>query len=208
MDLTRLTKNFLHHGFSVQYFATRAEAAAYLAEQTAGHSVSFGGSTTLDEMGLYDTLKACSDVHWHWKGDGYVQDSEIYITSANAIAETGEVVNIDGAGNRVSATLYGPKQVYFVCGVNKIAPDLSAAIDRAQNIAAPKNAWRLFGTSDGSAVCVSPDDPIPACTAAGGDKCYHCKAPNSICRAIVIHQGPMRSHEKCELVLIEEELGF
>ena len=118
------------------------------------------------------------------------------------------MVNIDGAGNRVSATLYGPKQVFFVCGINKIAPDLSAAIERAQNIAAPKNAWRLFGNTDGDAVCVNADDPVPACTKAGGDKCYHCTAPNSICRAIVIHQGPMRSQDRCELILIGEDLGY
>ena len=114
MDLMRLQKNFALHGFSYRYFETRSEAAAYLAQQTAGNFVSFGGSMTLDEMNLYDILKPHADVHWHWKGDGYVQDAEIYITSANAISETGEVVNIDGAGNRVSATLYGPKQVFFV----------------------------------------------------------------------------------------------
>ena len=108
MDLTRLQKNFELHGFSYRYFETRSEAAAYLAQQTAGKFVSFGGSMTLDEMNLYDILKPHADVRWHWKGDGYVQDAEIYITSANAISETGEVVNIDGAGNRVSATLYGP----------------------------------------------------------------------------------------------------
>ena len=159
MDLMRLQKNFALHGFSYRYFETRSEAAAYLAQQTAGNFVSFGGSMTLDEMNLYDILKPHADVHWHWKGDGYVQDAEIYITSANAISETGEVVNIDGAGNRVSATLYGPKQVFFVCGINKIAPDLSSAIERAQNIAAPKNAWRLFGNTDGDAVCVNADDP-------------------------------------------------
>ena len=208
MDLTRLQKNFELRGFSYRYFETRSEAAAYLAQQTDGKSVSFGGSMTLDEMNLYDTLKPHADVHWHWKGDGYVQDAEIYITSANAISETGEVVNIDGAGNRVSATLYGSKQVFFVCGTNKIAPDLASAIDRAQNIAAPKNAWRLFGNTDGDAVCVNADDPVPACTKAGGDKCYHCKAPNSICRAIVIHQGPMRSQDRCELILIGEDLGY
>lgn len=55
---------------------------------------------------------------------------------------------------------------------------------------------------------VNADDPVPACTKADGDKCYHCTAPNSICRAIVIHQGPMRSQERCELILIGEDLGY
>lgn len=208
MDFKRIKTVFENRGFSVQYFETGREAAAYLAEQTAGKSVSFGGSTTLEQLGAYETLQNSADVHWHWKGDGYVQTPEVYITSANAVSETGEIVNIDGAGNRVSATLYGPKEVFFVCGINKVTPDLSAAIDRAQNIAAPRNAMRLFGNSDSGAVCISGNDPVPACVAGGGKKCYHCKAPNSICRAIVIHQGPMRSHERCELVLIGEELGF
>ena len=208
MDIKRMKTAFERRGFSVQYFETGAQATAYLAQQVAGKSVSFGGSITLEQLGAYETLKETADVSWHWKGDGYQQTPTVYITSANAISETGEVVNIDGAGNRVSATLYGPKEVFFVCGINKIAPDLASAIDRAQNIAAPKNAWRLFGNTDSNAVCVEEGAPIPACTAAGGKSCYHCKAPNSICRAIVIHQGPMRSHERCELVLIGEELGY
>ena len=208
MDLSKLKRTFEARGFSVRYFETGAEATQYLAQQTAGKTVSFGGSTTLEQLSAYETLQSGADVHWHWKGDGYVQDSTVYVTSANAVSETGEIVNIDGAGNRVSATLYGPKEVFFVCGINKVVPDLHQAIDRAQNIAAPKNAMRLFGSADGGAVCVNEGDPVPACAAAGGDKCYHCKAPNSICRAIVIHQGPMRSHERCELILIGETLGF
>lgn len=208
MDINRIKTVFERRGFSVQYFETGADAVAYLAQQTAGKSVSFGGSITLDQLGAYDKLKETADVSWHWKGDGYQQTPEVYITSANAVSETGEIVNIDGAGNRVSATLYGPKEVFFVCGVNKLAPDLSSAIDRAQHIAAPKNAWRLFGDSASGAVCIDDGAPVPACAAAGGKACYHCKAPNSICRAIVIHQGPMRSQERCELVLIGEDLGY
>ena len=192
MDLTRLQKNFELHGFSYRYFETRSEAAAYLAQQTAGKFVSFGGSMTLDEMNLYDILKPHADVRWHWKGDGYVQDAEIYITSANAISETGEVVNIDGAGNRVSATLYGPKQVFFVCGINKIAPDLSAAIERAQNIAAPKNAQRLG---------------VKTPCAVNGDRCYDCKSPQRICRGLVVLWEAIRSCET-EVVLVDEPLGY
>ena len=208
MELNRLQAVFEAHGYHFSYFETSKEAIAYLTQQTAGKEVSFGGSMTLDALGAYDALKEQSNVHWHWAGDGYVQNSPVYITSANAVSETGEIVNIDGAGNRVSATLYGPKEVYFVCGINKVTPDLASAIERAQTVAAPKNAWRLFGNPDGDAVFVNSDDPIPACVRAGGGTCYHCKAPNSICRAIVIHQGPMRSHERCELVLIGEELGY
>lgn len=194
MDWDRIKKVFKQHGFSVQYFDTGEQAVAYLAGETAGKLVSFGGSKTLEALGAYEALSEKSEVKWHWKGDGYCQTPDVYITSANAVSETGELVNIDGAGNRVSATLYGPKEVFFVCGINKFTPDLASAVARAQNIAAPKNAMRLQQKT--------------ACTAANGEKCYHCHAPHSICRAIVIHQGPMLSQQRCELVIIGEELGY
>lgn len=194
MDMDKIRAAFTRKGFSFQYFDTAEQAKTYLVEQCAGKRVSFGGSMTLDGMGVYEALQGKADVHWHWKGDAFDQTPDIYLTSANGVAATGELVNIDGAGNRVSATLYGPKEVLFVCGINKVAEDLSAAIQRAEQVAAPKNAMRF--------------DTGSACQKAGGDKCYHCTAPGSICRAMVIHRGPMRSQTRCELVLIGEELGY
>ncbi len=199
MQWERIKAAFEQRGFHATYFETGAQAVAYLREQTAGKTVSFGGSKTLEALGAYEALAERAQVHWHWKGDGYLQTPEVYLTSANAVAETGELVNIDGAGNRVSATLYGPKTVYFVCGVNKLTPDLPSAIARAQNVAAPQNAMRLLS---------GQPERMPACVAAGGDACHHCRAPRSICRAIVIHQGPMLSQERCELILIGEPLGY
>lgn len=64
----------------------------------------------------------------------------VYVSSANGIAETGEIINIDGAGNRVASTLYGHEKVYIVAGVNKVCPDAEAAFHRARNVAAPLNA--------------------------------------------------------------------
>ncbi len=194
MNRSRLQAALERNGFTVQYFDTGTQAMEYLSQQTAGKTVSFGGSMTLDALDAYDVLSRNAEVHWHWKDDGYMQTPDIYVTSANAVSETGEIVNIDGAGNRVSATLYGPKEVFFVCGINKVTPDLPSAIARAQHIAAPKNAARL-GKQTG-------------CTANGGDHCYHCHAPQSICRAMVIHQGPMLSQTRCEVILIGETLGY
>lgn len=70
-------------------------------------------------------------------------DSEHYLLSANGIAETGEIINIDGAGNRVASAIYGHKKVWIVVGKNKLAPTYDEALWRARNIAAPKNAQRL-----------------------------------------------------------------
>ena len=82
------------------------------------------------------------------------KESTVYILSANAAAETGQIINIDGSGNRLSESLFGPKRVYYVIGKNKIAPDLSSAMDRARNIACPKNAARFNKKTP----CVVSDD--------------------------------------------------
>mgnify|MGYP000514933541 FL=1 len=110
--------------------------------------MAFGGSVTLQEMGLFDALSKENEVIWHWNEPGAqtlarAREAQIYITSANGVSETGELVNIDGTGNRVAQTLYGPEKVYFVVGKNKIEKDLSSALSRARNVAAPLNAKRL-----------------------------------------------------------------
>ncbi len=65
---------------------------------------------------------------------------DVFLTSVNALSQTGEMVNIDGTGNRVAASLFGSQEVFFVLGVNKITPDLASAIYRARNVAAPLNS--------------------------------------------------------------------
>ncbi len=195
MDCTKLLQNLKRRGFSTQYFNTAAEASAYLCNALKGETIGFGGSITLRDMGLYEQLEKENTVCWHWKDPAQVKrfaEFTTYITSANAVAETGELVNIDGGGNRVSATLYGGKKLYFVCGINKIAPDLTAAIDRARNVAAPANAKRL--------------ERKTPCVVTG--KCQDCSSPERICRGMVIHMQPMNSFECTEVILIGENLGY
>ncbi len=90
-------------------------------------------------MNLFEILGKDNEVIWHWEQgpDARIKakDSTVYILSANAAAATGQIINIDGTGNRLSESLFGPKRVYYVIGKNKIAPDLSSAMDRARNIA-------------------------------------------------------------------------
>lgn len=194
MDVEKIIHAFRSHGFTVSRFETAAEARAYLAGQCAGKTVSFGGSITLKELGAYEALTdAGADVAWHWVTPGqYRQDSEIYVTSANAISATGEIVNIDGAGNRVSAAIYGPKTCFTVCGVNKLEPSLERAINRARNIAAPRNARRLG--------CKTP------CVADG--KCHDCLSPARICRALTVLMAPPIGFQRYELILIGVDLGY
>ena len=198
-DWTNLTKNLEQRGFTPRVFATKEEAADYLDSQIDGVSVSFGGSMTVQEMGLYDLLFPHNEVFWHW-AEGAAPDTqakaaqaEVYITSANGLAETGEIINIDGGGNRVSSTLYGHKAVYFVVGANKIAPDFDSALWRARNIAAPKNAQRLGRKTP---------------CAVKGDRCYDCKSPERICGACVTLWKKPKTIPHAEVILIDEELGY
>lgn len=115
----------------------------------------------------------------------------MYLSSVNALAETGEIVNIDGAGNRVASTLYGHKKVYLIISRNKLAADYDGALWRARNVAAPKNAQRL-------------NRKTPC--AIKGDRCYDCKSPDRICCGLVVLWRPMMGQD-IEIILVDEDLG-
>ena len=194
-DFAQTAKNLERRGFTVRCFDTAAEAADYLDSQIDHSTVAFGGSVTLQQMGLYPRLAAHNQVIWHWEG-GNIQDAvstQVYVTSVNGLAETGELINIDGTGNRVASTLFGHQRVYFVAGANKIAPDYDAALWRARNIASPKNAQRL-----------GKNTPC----AAKGDRCYDCQSPERICRGLTVLWGPMMGAQTTEVLLVKEELGY
>lgn len=116
----------------------------------------------------------------------------IYISSVNGIAESGEIINIDGNGNRVSSLFYGHKKVYLVVGENKIAEDYDSALFRARNIAAPLNAKRIGAKTP---------------CALNADKCYDCKSPERICRGLSVLWGKPMTGE-FEIILIHENLGY
>lgn len=195
IDYEKLTKTLEALGYRVSHFATAQQAADYLDGQIDQTSVAFGGSVTLKDMDLYPLLSKHNQVIWHWEGGSQMEaiNTQVYITSVNGLAETGELINIDGTGNRVASTLYGHKRVYFVVGSNKIAPDYDAALWRARNIASPKNAQRLG---------------MKTPCAAKGDRCYSCQSPDRICRALVVLWEKPRGTEEMEIVLVDEPLGY
>ena len=196
MAFETVKKNLEARGFSVSTFSTAAEAAAYLDSAIDGTTVGIGGSMTVQQMGLHEKLAAHNEVHWHWtagpEARAKAAHADVYITSANGLTENGEVINIDGAGNRVASTLYGHKRVYFIIGRNKLAPTYDEALWRARNIAAPKNAQRLGKKTP---------------CAVKGDRCYDCKSPDRICRGLVVLWGPSMGVET-EIVLVDEDLGL
>ena len=200
MAFETVKANLEKNGFTVSVFATKEEAAAYLNEKIDKVTVGMGGSMTLTEMGLKESLSAHNVLFSH----GYTPcaipaaqklaaTADVYLLSANGISEsTGEILNIDGIGNRVSASLFGHQKVYFVAGKNKVSPDFESALYRVRNVVAPKNAQRLKRKTP---------------CAANADKCYNCTSPERICKALVVFYGKLMGADM-EVVLIDQEIGY
>ena len=185
MKFDAVKKNLEERGYAVRVFSGGKEAAEYLDGVIDGKSVGFGGSATLEALGLYERLGRHNQAVWHWKQEAgparrAAMTAEVYLTSANALAETGELVNIDGTGNRAAATLVGHEKVY------------EAAVERARNVAAPQRARQLGRKTPCAVKC---------------DRCYDCKSPERICRGLVTLWGPMMGME-AEILLVDEDLGL
>lgn len=198
MNLDKTMENLRSRGFKVSHFGTSAEAANYLVESIRGTTVGIGGSMTVKALDVYDRLCESNTVYWHWAENAdsgttlSATNAPVYLCSANAVAETGEILNIDGRGNRVAATLYNKKKVYIIIGVNKIAEDFDSALFRARNTAARLNAIR-FGKKT-------------PCVVLG--KCTDCRSPERICGCLVVHWEKPLGVEEMEVVIIDEELGY
>ena len=199
MDLEKLKKNVTARGMEFFYARTAEEAKQHVLEQVRNTTVGIGGSKTVDALGLYDELCKTNEVHWHWK-DGAkpevyraAEQAEVYLSSVNGISETGELVNIDGRGNRVAALTYVMgKRVFLLASSKKVCPDLNSAMDRARKVAAPANVPKLPGNRP--------------CNTTG--QCWDCRSPaRGCCVMQVIMFRPMNA-AKYELVLIDEDLGF
>mgnify|MGYP000304257414 FL=1 len=197
MDIETTIRALTGRGFAVQHFATAAEAADYLDGAIDGTTVGIGGSKTIDQLGLYDRLAEHNTVWWHWRTPGFATldnalTAPVYLSSANAISEDGEILNIDGTGNRTASLMFGHKKVYIVAGTNKICPDFESALYRARNVAAVQNCRRF------------PDKNTP-CKIDG--KCHDCRSRDRICNALEVLWGPMNRMET-EIVLIDGDYGM
>ena len=181
------------------YAATREEALAQaLALIPEGSSVTMGGAMSAHEIGLVDALKKGN---YHFIDRDAIADkraamlaaydADFFLTSANAMTSDGEMVNIDGNANRVSAIAQGPKKVLVIVGMNKICGDLDSAMKRARNVAAPINAQR-FGLNT-------------PCSKTGA--CMNCKSPDTICCQFLITRYS-RHADRIHVILVNDNLGF
>lgn len=199
----KVVKALGKNGFSATFCRTAQEAvSAILEEIPQDASVGIGGSWTVKELGLLDKLDARDNrILNHGKpGLSGEEKSEIrrqqltcdvFLTGTNAVTMGGELVNVDGVGNRVAAMIFGPKKVIIVVGLNKIVEGIAEAVERIKKVAAPINNKRL-------------GMPNP-CTSTG--ECMDCQGPTRICNVTtILHKKPRLSD--IHVFVVGENLGF
>ena len=164
--------------------------------------ITIGGSVTLRESGVTEMLEeefseafldrsAAQDREEVEEIMRATFNSDTFISSTNALTEEGELYNVDGNGNRVSAMIFGPRQVIVVAGVNKIVKDMAEAVRRVETIAAPKNTLRLE--------CDTP------CARTG--ECVHCRSDSRICCSYV-RLAQQRVPNRIKVIIVNKELGY
>ena len=166
-----------------------------------GSSISWGGSASVQESGMMDALKNGSyelidrslakTPEEQREIYGRTVMSDYYFMSTNAITYEGELVNIDGNGNRVACLIHGPRHVIIIAGMNKVTTTLEGAFERARTMACPPNAVRL--------------DKKTPCAATG--KCGNCLSPDCFCKQIVVTRRSGHTG-RIKVFLVAEDLGF
>jgi len=191
------------HGFDAHLVSTVEEARDLILSMVSGYETfGFGGSHTTRSLGLTEILKAKGKTLFdHWEGNLFGEEnrkirlaqgrSDCFICSANAISATGEIVSMDGVGNRTAAMTFGPRKVIIVAGMNKVRPDLGSALERIKEVAGPMRAKSL-----------NLDTP---CAKTG--VCSDCNAPKRICEVTtILHRKPWMTD--ISVILINESLGY
>lgn len=175
-----------------------------------GSVVSFGGSMTLKDSGILELFKTKDYTLLDRNAEGadvnkIFRDSfsaDYYLCGTNAITQNGELYNVDGLGNRVTALTFGPKNVIIVAGVNKIVKNLDEAIYRVKTIAAPLNCKRLnkntYCATNGKCACLSKQNP---------QMTDGCQSADRICRHYVV-TAKQAKMGRIKVVLVNESLGY
>lgn len=197
-----LVKNLKSRHFDAYYCSTKEEALQQALELIPkGSTVGWGGCMSAEQIGLIDAVKA-GEYSVIDRSTGKTPEetvalmkkcltADVFITGANGISLDGQMVNIDGAGNRVAAIVYGPDSVIVVAGMNKVMDTVEAAFTRAKTVAAPVNNQRF-----------NNDNP---CKFTG--TCANCKSLTCICNQYLVTRN-CRPAGRIKFILVGEDLGF
>lgn len=197
-----LIKNFQSRHFEAYYCKTKEEALQQALQLIPeGATVGWGGALSAQQIGLMDAVSQGNYVAQDRDKAANPQEreeimrkcllSDVFITGSNAISLDGQLVNIDGNGNRVAAIVYGPRQVIVIAGMNKVADTLEAAVVRARTVAAPSNKQRFALNTP--------------CEVTG--TCADCKSEGCICNQILITRNS-KPAGRIKVILVGEELGL
>lgn len=197
-----VAKQFTKRNFEATYCPTKEEALAkVLSYIPSDHVVSWGGSVSINEIGLRPYVLEHNPVIDRDTAQSPQERVELmrkallcdtYIMGTNAATEDGQLINIDGNGNRVAALTFGPKQVIVIVGMNKVMPDVEAAFQRVRSTASPINVRRFPGTKT-------------PCYTTG--MCRHCVSEQTICCHLV-RTRVCRPAGRIKVILVGEELGY
>ena len=197
-----LVKNLQNRHFDAYYCADKEEALKKALELIPeGASVGWGGAMSCEQIGLMEALHAGnyramdrSLAKTPEERDQMMRDmlhADVFLAGANGLSLDGQMVSIDGNGNRVAAIVYGPKSVIVVAGMNKVQDTIEAAVNRARTVAAPSNNQRFHN-----------DNP---CSVTGA--CTNCKNETCICNQILITRN-CRPMGRIKFILVGEDLGL
>lgn len=175
-----------------------------------GDTISCGGSVTLFECGVAELMKSADYNFLDRTAEGLTREdilniynktfsADAFLTSANAVTKDGQLINVDGNGNRVAAITYGPKSVIFVVGANKIVSDMREGFHRIKTVAAPKNAVRLNADT--------PCKTLGHCIYHDGDIATGCGSPDRLCAHYVV-TGFQRVKNRIKVIFCAEQLGY
>ena len=210
--IRKTMENLERNGIQPFFAETKAEVVPLVKTLVpAGSSVSNGGSISLAETGVSALLESGVYDFIDRRGlegealrNSYIRafGCDAYFCSSNAVTENGELYNVDGNSNRVACIVFGPKQVIIVVGVNKIVPDINAAIKRVKECAAPPNTKRLN--------CKTPCAATGKCISLESEDslmCDGCKSPQRICCNYVV-SAQQRHKNRIKVIIVNEELGY
>ncbi|MFZ7101029.1 MAG: lactate utilization protein [Peptococcaceae bacterium] len=209
MLIKELFSELLRNGFQTRVVENKYEAQKMILNMITDKSkVGIGGSITIQQLDLVDRLKEMDcDIYWHFnKKLPREEDLKIYkmqqvcdffLASCNAITKDGKLIFIDGSGNRISATIFGPDNVILVVGKNKIVDSIEEGINRARNYCAP----RLYKLKNSPAPC-----------AINGEHCLNCRGELKQCRVIAIIENIPKARRDLgnnfTIILVNEDLGI
>jgi hypothetical protein len=199
----RCVASLKKHGFDAHLVDTAEEARKLVLAMISGYATfGFGGSATTRGLGLMEELSRQGKTIYDHLEPGLGREENLarrlsqgrcdcFLCSANAVSETGEIVNVDGVGNRTAAMTFGPKKIVIVAGINKVTPDLETALRRVWEVAGPVRARSLKMQTP--------------CAETG--VCIDCNTPQRICNVTtILHRRPILSD--VSVVLVNQALGY